>query len=345
MQHADAQQQQQCNGYAELCSRTYDKVAFATTHNAYAITPVGGLATNQVNNIATQLKDGIRAFMLDAYNSPSGNPNEIQLCHGVCKLLDGGPLSATLAQIKTFMDANPNEVITILWENAENLTPAHFQTVYSAAGMSPFLYTQAKGAKAWPTLAQMIASKKRLVNFIDSGADASVPWLMAEYDFVFETPYMIPKGTAYPCTVDRPKDQRKQMYVLNHFISGVFNIGTTSIALPQPDAADQTNGPDLISHINSCQSTFKQIPNFVAVDFYQKGSLLESVAKVNKVTWNGKEATGSTSKSGGSVTGSNGTGVNSNGANAAAGSLLVSGKTVAGFLASVAGAVALVMSV
>lgn len=32
---------------------------------------------------------------------------------------------------------------------------------------------------------------------------------MAEYDFVFETPYNIPKGTAYPCTIDRPKDQRK----------------------------------------------------------------------------------------------------------------------------------------
>ncbi|KAG0272190.1 hypothetical protein BGZ95_012063 [Linnemannia exigua] len=345
VQHAAAQQQQQCNGYAELCSRTYDKVAFATTHNAYAITPVGGLATNQVNNIAVQLKDGVRAFMLDAYNSPAGNPNEIQLCHGVCKLLDGGPLTATLQQIKTFMDANPNEVITILWENAENLKPAHFQAVYSAAGMSPYLHAQAKGAKAWPTLAQMIASKKRLVNFIDAGADASVPWLMAEYDFVFETPYMIPKGTAYPCTVDRPKDQRKQMYVLNHFISGVFNVGSTSIALPQPDAADQTNGPDLITHINSCQTTFKQIPNFVAVDFYQKGSLLESVAKVNKVTWNGKEATGSMNKSGGTGAGGpSGAGVNG-GMNAAAGSILGAGKTAAGLLASVAGAVALVMSI
>jgi hypothetical protein len=132
------------------------------------------------------------------------------------------------------------------------------------------------------------------------------------------------------------------MYVLNHFISGVFNVGSTSISLPQPDAADQTNGPDLISHINSCQSTFKQIPNFVAVDFYQKGSLLESVAKVNKVTWNGKEATGSTSKS---SAGPSTAGINGSGANAAAGSLLVAGHTVAGLLASVAGAIALVMSV
>ena len=35
--------------------------------------------------------------------------------------------------------------------------------------------------------------------------------LMAEYNFIFETPYMIPINTAYPCTVDRPKEQRKQV--------------------------------------------------------------------------------------------------------------------------------------
>ncbi|KAF9128942.1 hypothetical protein BG015_004257 [Linnemannia schmuckeri] len=342
VQQADAQQQ--CNGYAELCSRTYDKVSYPTAHNAYAFNPPNGLATNQINNIPTQLKDGIRAFMLDAYAAPSGNSNEIQLCHTMCNVLDGGPLSATLAQIKTFMDANPNEVITILWENAANLKPAQFQAVYAAAGLSPYLHAQAKGATAWPTLAQMISSKKRLVNFIDSGADATVPWLMSEYDFVFETPYNIPKGTAYPCTIDRPKDQRKQMYVLNHFISGVFTLQGDTISIPQPDAADQTNGPDLISHINSCQTTFKQIPSFVAVDFYQKGSLTETVAKVNKVTWNGIAATGATSGKNGTTNGGSGNSDGSSkGANAAAGSLLTGKSVAAGFLATAAGAIVLLL--
>ncbi|KAF9549442.1 hypothetical protein EC957_003831 [Mortierella hygrophila] len=340
VQQADAQQQ--CNGYAELCSRTYDKVSYPTTHNAYAFNPPNGLATNQINNIPTQLKDGIRAFMLDAYAAPSGNPKEIELCHTMCTLLDGGPLSDTLAQIKTFMDANPNEVITIFWENAANLKPAQFQAVYTAAGLSPYLHAQAKGVTAWPTLAQMISSKKRLVNFIDSGADATVPWLMSEYDFVFETPYNIPKGTAYPCTIDRPKDQRKQMYVLNHFISGIIQLQGNTISLPQPEAADQTNGPDLISHVNSCQTTFKQIPSFVAVDFYQKGSLAETVAKINKVKWNGIVATGASSGTNGTTNGGTGKGVDSTG-NGAAGSLLNGKSVVVGFLATAAGAIALLL--
>jgi len=42
--------------------------------------------------------------------------------------------------------------------------------------------------------------------------------LMSEYDFIFETPYNIPKGTAYPCTIDRPKDQRKQVFVSSFFL-------------------------------------------------------------------------------------------------------------------------------
>jgi hypothetical protein len=127
--------------------------------------------------------------------------------------------------------------------------------VYKTAGVSDYLYTQASGTTTWPTLAEMISSGKRLVNFVDSGADASVPWynhdttfcdrlmqrnakrrdppkagpmsvvgvrtltldysfmcrLMAEYDFIFETPWLIQKGAEYPCTVDRPKDDRKQV--------------------------------------------------------------------------------------------------------------------------------------
>ncbi|KAF9135472.1 hypothetical protein BGW39_002617 [Mortierella sp. 14UC] len=291
--------QQLCNGYAELCTKTFDQVSYATTHNAYAYTPPGALAINQNNNITTQLKDGIRAFMLDAYNVPSGATNDIELCHSGCGLLDAGPLSKVLGQFKTFMDQNPNEVISIFWENAANLAPARFQTVYQAAGLNDYLYTQQAGTP-WPTLSSMISSKKRLLNFVDSGADTSVPWLMAEYDFIFETPYAVTKGQEYPCTIDRPKGEDRGMYVMNHFISGPVSVGGQSFDLPQSGAAAQTNGPDLAAHANKCTSTFNKIPNFIAVDFYEQGSLLSTVAQLNGVKWNGKASTpaAGTNKSG-----------------------------------------------
>ncbi|CAO3571808.1 unnamed protein product [Mortierella alpina] len=275
--------QQVCNGYAELCAKSYDKVAFATTHNAFA-SSAGALGANQNNDIPIQLKDGIRAFMLDSYSPGTGNTGEIQLCHTACTLLDGGTLSKTLGQIKVFLENNPNEVITIFFENAGNLG-------ITISGMDKYSHTQPTASGTWPTLGEMIATGKRLVSFIDSGADANVPWLMSEYDYIFETPYSIPRDTPYPCTIDRPKDQRRQLYVLNHFVSGTLNLNGQAIDVPQPGLANVTNAIDLTNHINSCQTTFSQIPNFIAVDFYEQGSILQATAAVNGVAWNGKEPT------------------------------------------------------
>ncbi|KAF9975636.1 hypothetical protein BGZ73_000650 [Actinomortierella ambigua] len=278
---------QACNGYPELCSKPYNRVTYATAHNAYALYSMNPIISNQDNDIPTQLKDGIRAFMLDAYKAAS--PTEIQLCHRSCLLLDAGLLSKTLGQFKTFLDANPNEVITILWENSEKLDPLLFQTVYEAAGLSNYLHVQQPGDTNWPTLAEMIRSGKRIVNFLDGGYSSSVPWLMDEYSFVFETPWYIRKGEEYPCTIDRPQGGAQQsMYVMNHFIYG--DLGTIK-DVPQRDAADQTNGPDLELHTNNCVSTFKQTPAFVAVDFYDKGSLLKTVAKLNGVALTDEDPT------------------------------------------------------
>ncbi|KAG0196241.1 hypothetical protein BGX28_010384 [Mortierella sp. GBA30] len=284
--------QQLCNGYAELCGRTYDKIAYATTHNSYAFQH-GALGANQNNDIPTQLSDGIRAFMLDAYYVPTGDTADIELCHTKCNLLDAGTLSKTLTQIKTFMDANPNEVITIFFENAENLMPEKFQMVYTSTGIDRYSYTQAAGSAIWPTLAAMISNGKRLLTFMDSGFDSNgnVPWLMGEYNFIFETPWLIHRDTPFPCTVDRPENQRKQMYMLNHFISGNVTMSGVDVEVPQPLVANVTNAANLTDHINSCQTTFNQIPNFIAVDFYEQGSVLQATAAVNRVTWNGKEPT------------------------------------------------------
>src|SRR5690606_33127932 len=71
-----------CNGYEELCSKRFSEVCFATTHNAYAFG--SSIAANQVNDIPTQLKDGVRGFMLDIHSA--NNTNGVQLCHGQCRM-------------------------------------------------------------------------------------------------------------------------------------------------------------------------------------------------------------------------------------------------------------------
>src|SRR4051794_28163172 len=78
--------QQTCNGYTELCDKSYSNIAYATTHNSYAY--VKSVASNQNYDIPTQLKDGIRGFMMDA--KVPDNDTQVHLCHSKCDLLDAG---------------------------------------------------------------------------------------------------------------------------------------------------------------------------------------------------------------------------------------------------------------
>ena len=56
----------------------------------------------------------------------------------------------------------------------------------------------------WPTLGSMISSGKRIVIFLDSGADRTkVNYILPEFDYAWETPFD-QTDSSFPCTVDRP---------------------------------------------------------------------------------------------------------------------------------------------
>jgi hypothetical protein len=168
--------QKACNGYAELCDKSYSNVAYATTHNSYAFEK--NIAANQNYDIPTQLDDGVRGFMLDALY-PQNNTNEVHLCHGSCDILDAGKATDILSQFVTWLGNNPNEVITILWENTGKVpvTAATFNQIYTQTGLSKLAHFQESADAEWPTLGKMIDSGKRVVNFIGNGADPkTVPW-------------------------------------------------------------------------------------------------------------------------------------------------------------------------
>jgi len=205
--------------------------------------------------------------------------------------LDSGPAVDTLKIFTQFLQSNPNEVLTIFWENIGKHSASQYQQIYSDSGLLQYAHIQTDNNN-WPTLSEMIQSGKKVVNFIDSGADPSVPWLMSEYNLVFETPFQNSDLNRWMCTFDRPKEQRP-MYVLNHFLSGSGSGGVIQVSLPQPDKANISNGINLENHAKQCQQTFKTIPNFVAVDFYEEGSdninVFSVVSGLNNVQYTPKQ--------------------------------------------------------
>lgn len=90
------------------------------------------------------------------------------LCHTNCLLEDSGLLVKYLETIRTFMDGNPNQVITLLLTNGDNVAMPTFDSLMVTADLKKYAYTPSKqlAINEWPTLQELIDANTRLVLFL-----------------------------------------------------------------------------------------------------------------------------------------------------------------------------------
>ncbi|KAJ7675387.1 PLC-like phosphodiesterase [Mycena rosella] len=276
-----------CNGHSELCDKSYGNVSYVGAHDSYAV-GTNNIAANQDYDVTQQLNDGVRLLQMQAHNS-SG---VIQLCHTTCLLLNGGTLEAYLTKVKTWMDANTGDVVTLLIVNIDNLAASNFGTVFAQVGLDKLSFapsTSPLAATAWPTLGSMIDAGTRLVSFLDNGADpTSVPYLIDEFTNVWETPFDV-TDPSFDCSVNRTKgDSSTQMYLINHFLDTIVFGGTPA---PNIGAANVTNAVEgvgsLGTQVGTCLAAYDRAPNYLLVDFYEygNGSVFQVAATINGVTY------------------------------------------------------------
>jgi hypothetical protein len=160
-----------CNGHAELCDRKYSNVTFIGAHNSPF---VGALPTeNQLTDVTSQLDSGVR-FLTAQTHDLDGT---IQLCHTDCLLLNAGTLLNYLDEIKSWLDANTNEVVTLLVTNGDSIAISEFGTVFASAGLDTYAYSPGSTLAIgdWPTLGELISSNKRLIVFMGMSAVSGGP--------------------------------------------------------------------------------------------------------------------------------------------------------------------------
>lgn len=280
-----------CNGHPEFCGRSYGSITYVGAHDSYAV-GANNLAANQDRNVTQQLDDGIRLLQVQAHN----NNGQIYLCHTSCSLYNGGPLQDYLTTVKTWMNLNPNDVVTILIVNIDNLPASQYASVYVAAGVDQMSYSPSNAslsASSWPTLNSMITAGTRLVTFMDNAANfASVPYIIDEFTNVWETAFDITNIALFDCTVNRSKaDPTTSMFLINHFL----DTSTLGILVPDVANANVTNAVSgsgsLGQEVSACLSLWKRNPNFLLVDYYDMGG--GSVFTV-AASANGVQATGFT---------------------------------------------------
>ncbi|KAJ7070819.1 PLC-like phosphodiesterase [Mycena amicta] len=275
-----------CNGHSELCDKSFGNVSFVGAHDSYAV-GTNNLAVNQDYDFTRQLNDGIRMLQMQAHNQ-SGT---IQLCHTTCLLYNGGTLEAYLTKVKSWMDANTEDVLSLLIVNIDDLPASNFGTVFASVGLDKMSYAPTSSpipASSWPTLGALIDAGTRLVSFLDNSADlTSVPYLIDEFTNIWETPFDV-TDPAFDCSVNRTKgDSSTQMYLINHFLD------TIAFGSPVPDvsAANVTNSASgtgsLGAQVDTCVAAYGRAPNFMLVDFYEYGggSVFEVAASINGVNY------------------------------------------------------------
>jgi hypothetical protein len=304
-----------CNGHVELCNRPYDEVAFPASHNSMDAADQGWVLPEQPNGIVRQLDAGIRVFLIDSwYGQPTSRPGHVAtaegdkaaaeaelnaelgpdvvaaalrdrnatsqtpngavrpyLCHGLCEL--GAVLWETeMTEVRTWVVAHPRDVITFFIQ--DEVTPTDTNAVFRAAGLLPYVHAQPLG-QPWPTLGQLIDSGQRVVVFMENhGGGRRYPWLMQGFDYVQDTPYDNPRRTALSCSLERGSPDNSILLV-NHWVDGPGSLVR--------DARKANAEKVLLPQMRECEQERGQLPNFVAVNYYNLGDLFPVVDELNGV--------------------------------------------------------------
>ncbi len=252
-----------CNGHADLCDRSLADVAFAGTHNSFALKANFTLGFfNQNLTIARQLDDGIRALMLDTYwHKPWFKPARATLCHGNCSLGGWLDLVPELGRVRSFLAAHPREVVLLLIEQ-HSLTPTQFGDAMRAAQLDRAAYVHPSPSAPWPTLAQLIDAGTRVVVFYwtdDTDGATRPAYYHRLRDEMVENEYKATSVAAFACAPVRGA-AGAQLYLVNHFLSQpAGREDLARLANPWPVVRD---------HVTACEQ--EQLPNVVVVDFYDQ---------------------------------------------------------------------------
>ncbi|CAJ1947164.1 unnamed protein product [Sphenostylis stenocarpa] len=254
-------------------SLPFNKYAFLTTHNSFAIdgepshTGVRRVTiTNQEDSVTQQLKNGVRGLMLDTYDFDG----EVWLCHsfqGQCYDFTAfEPAIDALKEIEAFLSANPAEIVTLILEDYVK-TPKGLTKVFTEAGLMKFWFPvtrMPKGGGDWPLVSDMVAKNQRLLVFTSVRSKEQSEGIAYQWNYMVENQYGDGGRRAGSCphrAESSPLDDKsKSLVLVNYFRSA-----------PLKSITCKDNSEGLINMLQTCHGgAGNRWANYVAVDYYKR---------------------------------------------------------------------------
>lgn len=305
---------QACNGWVQLCDRPYNDVSFEATHNSMTALDENYFLAEQPTGIIGQLNAGVRVFLVDSWYGQSTNrpgviansdatraqavaqanatfgPSTVQsalrlrnslnvrpqgpvglyLCHELCEL-GATDWPKVMGQVKTWMDQHPREVVTFFVQDV--VKPDDVAKMLRDVGLLDKLYTPPPKGQDWASLGQMISSGKRLVWLHENDAGhGNYPWMLDGQTWSQDTEYTNPSVASFSCAIKRGETDNP-IFLMNHWLSGFSSL--------QSDARKVNARSVLLPLAQKCQEERGQIPNYIAVNYYNLGDLKSVVQTLN----------------------------------------------------------------
>lgn len=188
-------------------------------------------------------------------------------------------------------------MVTVLLVNSDGASAAELDKEFQAASIVDYAYTPTSQSapSSWPTLQELINDGTRLMTFVASvDSSAQAPYLMDEWNYIFENPYDVTSPSGFSCMPARPPSVKgdlssalssNRLPLMNHFLySEVFG----DIEYPNSSYVSTTNAPsggvgNLGAAAAECTNAYNRQPAFILVDFASKGPAIATVDKLNNV--------------------------------------------------------------
>jgi hypothetical protein len=202
------------------------------------------------------------------------------LCHGFCEL-GAITIEKGLGEVRDFVAANPNEVVTIVIE--DYVDPEAVATAFAHTGLDEYVYDGPLG-EPFPTLREIIETGNRVIVMAENedGGDR-YPWYRPVYEsLVQETPYSFEEPRQLTDPEELPKSCRANRGPQDAPLFLINNWVDTSPA-PRPSNAAKVNKREVLERrIAVCEEKRGLEADLIAVDFYLEGDVFGVAEDLNE---------------------------------------------------------------